>query len=200
MDRAAGCQTDRWCADNAVSLEQCTKALRAGQEIHLAERWERDGGEDLSEWELRKRKKEWRWRRWGVWYSSLRGYSLKSRDGIDPQTEHWVNIQCLTYTTRQAGSHVAQNDRLCRHAAPLPPTRLHSLLPLSITWWKHLRRWWGTTVLRLSWLPLETASPRTSQPVVKQCKNSVAINVRFLEPSLCTTLFFFLKATLGNFS
>lgn len=46
VDRAAGCQTDRWCADNAVSLEQCTKALRAGQEIHLAERWERDGGED----------------------------------------------------------------------------------------------------------------------------------------------------------
>ena len=33
----AGWQADRWCADNAVSLEQRTKALRAGQEIHLAE-------------------------------------------------------------------------------------------------------------------------------------------------------------------
>lgn len=27
---------DRWCKDNALSLERCTKALRAGQEIHLA--------------------------------------------------------------------------------------------------------------------------------------------------------------------
>lgn len=32
-----GWQADRWCADNAVSLEQRTKALRAAQEIHLAE-------------------------------------------------------------------------------------------------------------------------------------------------------------------
>lgn len=37
--RGAGWQTDRWCADNAVSLEQCTKPLRAVQEIHLAEMW-----------------------------------------------------------------------------------------------------------------------------------------------------------------
>ncbi len=33
----AGWQADRWCADNAVSLEQRTKALRAGREIHLVE-------------------------------------------------------------------------------------------------------------------------------------------------------------------
>lgn len=33
----AGWQADRWCKDNAGSLERCTKALRAGQEIHLAE-------------------------------------------------------------------------------------------------------------------------------------------------------------------
>lgn len=37
--RGAGWQADRWCADNAVSLEQCTKPLRAVQEIHLAEMW-----------------------------------------------------------------------------------------------------------------------------------------------------------------
>lgn len=33
----AGRQADRWCADNAVTLAQRTKALRAGWEIHLAE-------------------------------------------------------------------------------------------------------------------------------------------------------------------
>lgn len=36
-DHGAGWQADRWCADNAVSLERRTKALRAGQEIHLVE-------------------------------------------------------------------------------------------------------------------------------------------------------------------
>lgn len=86
MDRAAGCQTGRWCADNAVSLEQCTKALRAGQEIHLAERWERGGGEDLSERELRKEKSGCG----GGEGSGTRACMdiWKSRDIIDPQTEH----------------------------------------------------------------------------------------------------------------
>lgn len=38
VDHDAGWQADRWCADNAVSLEQRTNALRAGQQIHLVER------------------------------------------------------------------------------------------------------------------------------------------------------------------
>lgn len=37
VEQDAGGQADRWCADNAVSLEQRTKALRAGQQIHLVE-------------------------------------------------------------------------------------------------------------------------------------------------------------------
>lgn len=47
-------QADRWCKDNALSLECCTKALRAGQKIHLVAgtgRLEGAGGLDVEEGE-----------------------------------------------------------------------------------------------------------------------------------------------------
>lgn len=85
VGQGAGWQADRWCADNAVSLEQRTKALRAGQEIHLVEMGAgRRGGPD--------RKGIVEGERMvvvvmvvGGLYSSLHTYSWKPRDSIDPK-------------------------------------------------------------------------------------------------------------------
>lgn len=125
-----GWQADRWCADNVVSLEQRTKALRAAQEIHLAEMGAGRQGEP-----------DWM----GIVEGERRVVVVAAAGGwvgvctrVCPDIpESHVTALILKWRGESVSSSVFlgqcspssfpkwQMLSLCHHADPPPPTRLH---------------------------------------------------------------------------